>query len=107
MIACRRLLLFGLLAALLVVGVGGLLVCASEEANPIQPGMTWEEVEQILGDPEWVGGGVSRMNGGWNYKSGMIFIRFEMRWSDQQLIVLDSQYQRYPLLDRVRRWVGL
>jgi hypothetical protein len=55
----RRLLLFGLLAGLLVLGVGGWLLwpwprssaITAENAAKIQKGMTLAEVEAILGGP--------------------------------------------------------
>jgi hypothetical protein len=52
----RRLLVFGLLAGLFAVGVGGWMLwprtaITREDAAKIQVGMTLEEVEAILGGP--------------------------------------------------------
>jgi|SRR5882724_6685651 len=53
----RRLLLFGLLAGVLALGVGGWMLwprsaITRENAAKVQTGMTLAEVESILGGPE-------------------------------------------------------
>lgn len=94
----RRLLVFGLLATLTGLGVGGWLLWASVNARTIRPGMTTKEVRAILG----------RENV--SFTTGEVSVSI---WMNQRTTVhfdcdgVAQLVENEPLLDRVRRWLRL
>jgi hypothetical protein len=102
MMTRRRLLLFGLPAALLLISVAIWLMIPAE-ARKIQPGMTLAEVEEILGGP------ADRMGKGSKGRYPRIWDR-----GGSEVTVYFDGFDRvgfvdHPesLLDRLRRRLGL
>jgi outer membrane protein assembly factor BamE (lipoprotein component of BamABCDE complex) len=97
----RRPLVFSLLATLTILGVGGWLLWESMKARTVRPGMTLDQVTEILGSHPRIM--MTNMRGGtasWHRNDAGVSISF-----DSDFVVTSVHYD--PPFDRVRRWLRL
>lgn len=93
----RRQLVFGMLAGLLALGVGGCMALAPVETGTIRPGMTLKESVEILGQPDTFFSSNHGALAIWNRKDGEITIGF-----DKDLVIITNKSH----FDRLRGWLG-
>jgi hypothetical protein len=115
----RRLLVFGLPVALLLLGVGVWLLGSApavtssitmENAARIKGGMTLEEVEAILRDPGKALNAGDNPNSCWISWQGPdgFFVTVQFEGTPGRVNgIMQGTLHRETLLERIRRWVGL
>jgi hypothetical protein len=74
----------------------------------LQPGMTWEEVEAILGSCKIALQDCGSLYATWKWKGYYIFVEFERDFSTGETWLLDKGIKEIPspsFLERLRSWV--
>jgi hypothetical protein len=115
----RRLLVFGLPVALLLLGVGVWLLGSSpavassitmENAARIKGGMTLEEVEAILGDPGKALNAGDNPNSCWISWQGAygFFLTVQFEGTPGRVsAIMQGRMEPEPIRERIRRWLHL